>query len=75
MTKNNKFVIGIGSQRAGSTLLHRIISECTQVFTHPIKELYYYDTLFNVRKDEFLKKLASNNTNFSDQYLRFQKRF
>ncbi len=60
MAKSNKFIIGIGSQRAGSTLLHRIISDCTQVFTHPIKELHYYDTLFNVRKDEFLKKFVMN---------------
>ena len=49
-----KFVIGIGSQRAGSTLLHKILSECTSIFMHPVKELHYYDTLFDVRKEEFL---------------------
>mgnify|MGYP000149599347 FL=1 len=45
----NKFVIGIGSQRAGSTLLHKILDECTDIFMHPVKELHYYDTLFKVR--------------------------
>lgn len=50
----NSFVIGIGSQRAGSTLLHKVLSESTSVFMHPIKELHYFDTLFNVRKREFL---------------------
>lgn len=37
---NNKFVIGIGSQRAGSTLLHKILDECTNIFIHPVKELH-----------------------------------
>ena len=44
-----RFVIGIGSQRAGSTLLHRILEQCTDIFMHPVKELHYYDTLFEVR--------------------------
>ena len=58
----NNFVIGIGSQRAGSTLLHKILDSCTDIFMHPIKELHYYDTLFDVRKDEFLKKFISNES-------------
>lgn len=49
-----KFVIGIGSQRAGSTLLSRILEECTPIFTHPVKELHYYDTLYGVRKEGVL---------------------
>jgi len=53
-----KFIIGIGSQRAGSTLLHKILDECTEVFMHPIKELHYYDTLFNVRNESVLKKFS-----------------
>ena len=50
----NNFVIGIGSQRAGSTLLHKVLSESTSIFMHPIKELHYFDTLYGVRKKEFL---------------------
>lgn len=52
------FVIGIGSQRAGSTLLHKIVNECTAVFMHPVKELHYYDTLFDVRHEAVLKKFS-----------------
>lgn len=49
------FVIGIGSQRAGSSLLHKILNECTSVFMHPVKELHYYDTLFDIRHEVFLQ--------------------
>lgn len=49
-----KFVIGIGSQRAGSTLLHRILDECTDIFMHPVKELHYFDTLYKIRNQEVL---------------------
>ncbi|MCX2831895.1 sulfotransferase [Microbulbifer thermotolerans] len=48
------FVIGIGSQRAGSTLLHRILDECTDIFMHPVKELHYFDTLYGVRHQDVL---------------------
>lgn len=55
-----KFVIGIGSQRAGSTLLSKVLEECTSIFSHPIKELHYYDTLFQVRHSEVLRKFSRN---------------
>lgn len=58
---NNSFVIGIGSQRAGSTLLHKILTESTEVFMHPIKELHYFDTLFGVRNSKILKDFSRNN--------------
>jgi hypothetical protein len=45
----HRFVIGIGSQRAGSTLLHRLLEASTSVFMHPLKELHYFDTLHGVR--------------------------
>jgi hypothetical protein len=45
----HRFVIGIGSQRAGSTLLHRLLEASTPVFMHPLKELHYFDTLHGVR--------------------------
>lgn len=54
----NNFIIIIGSQRAGSTLLHNILDECTNIFMHPLKELHYYDTLFKVRHDSILKKFS-----------------
>jgi Sulfotransferase family len=60
MFLDNKFVIGIGSQRAGSTLLHRILDASTSIYMHPMKELHYFDTLFGVRPPEVLKKYASN---------------
>lgn len=53
-----KFVIGIGSQRAGSTLLHRILDECTDIFMHPVKELHYFDTLYDVRHQDVLTKYS-----------------
>lgn len=56
--ENKKFVIGIGSQRAGSTLLHKLLDECTDVFMHPVKELHYYDTIYDVRGKDVLKKYS-----------------
>lgn len=58
-----KFVIGIGSQRAGSTLLHRILDECTDIFMHPVKELHYFDTLYNVRHPSILTKYSQRQLN------------
>lgn len=52
------FIIGIGSQRAGSTLLHHILDKCTPIFMHPVKELHYYDTLFNIRHENILKQYS-----------------
>lgn len=46
---NNRFIIGIGSQRAGTTLLHRLIGESSSIFMHPVKELHYFDTLNGIR--------------------------
>jgi hypothetical protein len=51
----HRFVIGIGSQRAGSTLLHHLLEASTNVFMHPVKELHYFDTLYGVRAKEALK--------------------
>ncbi len=55
---SQKFVIGIGSQRAGTTLLHTILSECTPVFMHPLKELHYFDTLFDTRDIQLLRGVS-----------------
>ncbi|MGN6513164.1 MAG: sulfotransferase, partial [Lysobacteraceae bacterium] len=50
----HRFVIGIGSQRAGSTLLHHLLEASTAVFMHPLKELHYFDTLHGARSPEAL---------------------
>jgi hypothetical protein len=54
----HRFVIGVGSQRAGSTLLHQLLAESTQVFMHPLKELHYFDTKFGARPVTALKSFS-----------------
>ena len=57
---DKNFLLGIGSQRAGSTLLHRLLSKTTaDVFMHPIKELHYFDSLFRIRAPEALKDFSA----------------
>lgn len=58
-----QFVIGIGSQRAGSTLLHRILEQCSPIYMNPVKELHYFDTLFHVRHESVLKHFSVNQLN------------
>jgi len=57
------FLVGIGSQRAGSTLLHKVLDECSPVFMHPVKELHYYDTLFQVRSPDVLVDFSNRQLN------------
>lgn len=52
---NHRFIIGIGSQRAGSTLLHRLLDASTPALMHPLKELHYFDTLHGVREPAALR--------------------
>lgn len=52
------FVIGIGSQRAGSTLLHKLLDESTEIYFNPIKELHYFDTLYKVRSQNALTSFS-----------------
>ena len=54
----NRFVIGIGSQRAGSTLLHHALEMSSDIFMHPLKELHYFDTLHGVRSQEALRDFS-----------------
>ncbi len=61
--EKSKFVIGIGSQRAGSTLLHRILDQCSPIYMNPVKELHYFDTLFGVRHPNVLHKFSNNQLN------------
>jgi hypothetical protein len=53
-----RFVIGIGSQRAGTTLLHEVIDSCTPIYMHPLKELHYFDTLHGIRTPEALREFS-----------------
>jgi len=53
-----QFVIGIGSQRAGSTLLHKILEKTTTVYMNPVKELHYFDTLYKIRIEKTLKNFS-----------------
>ena len=55
-SQKKSFLIGVGSQRAGSTLLFKILARSAAgLFMHPIKELHYFDTLFNIRPARALK--------------------
>lgn len=54
----HRFIIGIGSQRAGSTLLHRLLEASSNVFMHPVKELHYFDTLYGYRSKESLQEFS-----------------
>lgn len=57
---DKKFILGIGSQRAGSTFLAKLLSQHPEVAFHPLKELHYFDTLFGVRDEKTLKDFSRN---------------
>jgi hypothetical protein len=48
------FILGIGSQRAGSTLICRLLEKHSQIRMNPVKELHYFDTLLKIRKQNAL---------------------
>lgn len=54
----NRFILGIGSQRAGSTLLHHLLSNASEIFMHPVKELHFFDTLYGYRQKKALKEFS-----------------
>lgn len=55
-----RFVIGIGAQRAGTTTLHQILERCTPVFMHPYKELHYFDTVHGIRDADASRAFATS---------------
>ncbi len=55
-----KFILGIGSQRAGSTFLAKLLSQHSAIAFHPLKELHYFDTLFGIREERILKEFSRN---------------
>jgi hypothetical protein len=71
----HRFVIGVGSQRAGSTLLHRLLETSAEIYMHPIKELHYFDTLYNVRHENVLHKFSTNQLNYEIDRLVKAKNF
>ena len=64
---NPSFLIGIGSQRAGSTLLYKVLSSSAPgLIMHPVKELHYFDTLYGIRSQDALKKFSTAQINRLD---------
>lgn len=52
------FILGIGSQRAGSTFLARLLNQHPEIAIHPLKELHYFDTKFGLRDEDVLKNFS-----------------
>jgi len=50
-----QYLIGIGAQRAGTTLLYRLLSQHHQI-DKSIKEIHYFDKTKNVKLEEYLAK-------------------
>jgi Sulfotransferase family len=55
-----KFILGIGSQRAGSTFVAKLLSQHPAIAFHPLKELHYFDTIFGIREERILKEFSQN---------------
>jgi hypothetical protein len=49
---SGKYVIGIGSQRCGTTLLHKVLVDAANVNLHPVKELHYFDVKHGLRSPQ-----------------------
>lgn len=58
-----KFILGIGSQRAGSTFITRLLNQHQKIAIHPLKELHYFDTIFGLRGENVLKDFSRNQLN------------
>ena len=57
------FILGIGSQRAGSTFIARLLNQHPSVAIHPLKELHYFDTMFGLRNEETLTDFSKSQLN------------
>ena len=56
-----KIIIGVGSQRAGSSFLWRLLGLHPQIKMHPVKELHYFDTLYGIRPEEKLRVFSKKS--------------
>lgn len=67
------FLLGIGSQRAGSTLLHKLLARgCKDIFMHPVKELHYFDSKFGIRAPKALKDFSKAQHNRAFQQFKLR---
>lgn len=57
--KFERFVLGIGSQYAGTVLLYNILDRFSDVAMHPMVELHYFDTLYGAREAGLLRESAT----------------
>jgi hypothetical protein len=51
-------VFGIGSQRAGSTFVSHLLNAIPNAYVHPLKELHYFDTKYEIRSPYVLESLS-----------------
>jgi hypothetical protein len=52
VNSSGAYVIGIGSQRCGTTLLHKVLVDAANVNLHPVKELHYFDVKHGLRSPQ-----------------------
>lgn len=50
-----KFVVGVGAQFAGMSMLHALLVKADKTFMHPLKATHYYDSLSGVRDIKLLR--------------------
>ena len=60
---NDRFILGIGSQKAGTSYLHDILNLHSEIEMSPQKELHFFDGIESARKmnPTFLTYLLSDN--------------
>jgi hypothetical protein len=57
--KAHNLLLGVGSQRAGSTLLYRLLHQSVKgLFMHPVKELHVFDSRHHLRPRQALKTFS-----------------
>ena len=58
---SQNLLLGVGSQRAGSTLLYRLLHQSVKgLFMHPVKELHVFDSLHHLRPRKALQSFSKN---------------
>ncbi len=57
----HNLLLGVGSQRAGSTLLYRLLHQSVKgLFMHPVKELHVFDSLHHLRPRQALQTFSKH---------------